>query len=271
MDELSPELQAIFSSGEVLHPAAADINPLFQRHVAGYRFCEPYCRDRVVLDVGTGEGYGAHFLAQTARQLFGLEYAAVLAGHARSRYRRPNLAFARGQAEHLPFPNETFETVVSLQLIEHLPHYRSFLEEARRVLRPGGVLVTVTPNRRTMLSGVNPYHYTEFDPAELGRAMRPYFAETEVFGLFGSERYLALKQAEQGLARQILALDFLRLRRFLPRWLLAWPYRWAFGLVNRSTSDRERTAGLQITPEDFTIGLENLEQALEAITVCRKG
>lgn len=271
MEGLTPALKAIFESGEVLHPDAPAINPLFQRHVAGYRLALEHVRDREVLDVGIGEGYGMNMLAEVARSVTALEFTPELAEYAAAKYARPNLRVLQGRAEQLPFPDESFDVVTSFQLIEHVPEYPRFIAEARRVLRPGGVMLTVTPNRRMMLSGVNPYHFTEFDPQELGAAMRPYFPAVEVLGLFGSERYLRLKGDEQGLAKKILAWDVLNLRRRLPRALIKPIYRLAFLYINRNTDDLEAKAGYTITPEDFFVAGENLERALEAITIARKG
>ena len=270
MEVLSPELQKIFASGEVLHPETPGINPLFQRHVAGYHVCEPYCVEKAVLDVGTGEGYGTSHIAKVAKSVQGLEFAHPLVEHANSRYGSKKLSYMQGKAEVLPFEEYTFDTVISLQLIEHLPDYKVFIKEAYRVLKPGGTMVTVTPNKHRMLSGVNPYHFTEFDPPQLGKAMEEFFPHVEVLGLFGSKRYLALKSDEQAFAKKILAIDFLNLRRFVPRSLIRLPYRLAFEAVNKNTDSKEHEVGVEITPDDFFISSDNLKDALEAITICNK-
>lgn len=270
MEHLSPELKEIFSSGEVLHPDAPNITPLFSRHVAGYRACMPSCEGKTVLDVGTGEGYGSAMLSEVAAQVASLEFTPALAAYAQGRHGSDKLRFLNGSAEALPFADASFEVVTSLQLIEHLPDYPAFIREAWRVLQPGGVMVTVTPNRRTMLSGLNPYHFTEFDPEELRAAVAEVFPEVQALGLFGSEAYLALKRDEQAFARKILALDPLNIRSKLPRWLLYVPYRMAFLLVNKRTEQNEDEASKKITEADFTVSADNLPQALEAITVATK-
>ena len=57
--------------------------------------------------------------------------------------------FVVSDAVSLPFPDESFDAVMSLSAIEHLRHStsRAWIEEMRRVLVPGGVMVLVTSNR----------------------------------------------------------------------------------------------------------------------------
>lgn len=59
----------------------------------------------------------------------------------------------------LPLPDETFDCVLSTQVLEHVPDVPAYLHEARRVLKPDGVLVLST-------HGVYPYHP---DPRDLWR------------------------------------------------------------------------------------------------------
>ena len=72
----------------------------------------------------------------------------------------------------LPFEGASFASVVSVQSVEHVPDPERVVAEVARVLEPGGVAVFVTPNRLTLGRPdeiIDPYHYIEFDPAELGR------------------------------------------------------------------------------------------------------
>ena len=131
-------------------------------------------------------------------------------------------------------------------------------------------MITITPNPRMMLAGINPYHFKEFEPYELDAAMKAVFPTVETLGLFGSARYMALKEKEQAFARKILAIDFLNLRSKLPRSVIAIPYRLAFLLVNKKTEQRKDESGVTITGEDFFISKENLPNALESITVATK-
>jgi len=60
--------------------------------------------------------------------------------------RRINSRLVRASAFHLPFPDEYFGSVVSSQIIEHLPFEPRLFTELNRVLKPGGTLVIGTPD-----------------------------------------------------------------------------------------------------------------------------
>jgi SAM-dependent methyltransferase len=61
---------------------------------------------------------------------------------------RKNVEFVVGDATNLPFDDSTFDALTMFDLIEHVEDDRKAIEEARRVLRPGGVLMISTPHTR---------------------------------------------------------------------------------------------------------------------------
>jgi SAM-dependent methyltransferase len=98
---------------------------------------------RDVLEVGCGRGGGTAFVADhfKPRSMTGLDLAASAIAGSRARYGRPGLEFVTGDAENLPFPDATFDAVLSVESTHCYPDVASFLREARRVLRPRGRLL----------------------------------------------------------------------------------------------------------------------------------
>ena len=99
-----------------------------------------------LLEVGCGPGY---FLRCVERwfpkcKAVGTDIEQELLEHAKKYLRKTKLV--RHNAHNLPFSNESFDVIVSLQVIEHLEKLESFFKEANRVLRKEGLLIISTPN-----------------------------------------------------------------------------------------------------------------------------
>lgn len=62
--------------------------------------------------------------------------------------RRPDFKLMQGDAEELPFDDQSFDAVLVFAGLHHLPHYKRSLHHAFRVLRPGGVFVCFEPNKK---------------------------------------------------------------------------------------------------------------------------
>ena len=104
-----------------------------------------------VLDLGCGRGGVVELFWKEVRLAAGLDPdAASLAEH---RARGMPVVTARG--EQLPFASDSFDLVVSVWVLEHLPSPESVFREVRRVLRPGGHFVFLTPNLRNPLLAFN--------------------------------------------------------------------------------------------------------------------
>lgn len=179
---------ALILTGERTLPGIKEENYWFQRHLVAYRFLLPLAAGKRVLDLGSGEGYGTDLLASVGAEAVGVDLAPEAVYHARRTYRRPNLRFLYGDIYELPLEDASFDLVCSLQVVEHLHQPERFMEEARRVLRPGGLCVITTPNRLIISPGrespLNPFHIREYDYVEFLAFMRNYYPRVEVKGVF---------------------------------------------------------------------------------------
>lgn len=151
---------------------------IYIMHAASYRFAEPYCTGRRVLDLGCGSGYGAARIAGVASAVTGVDIAADAIAFAKARYAAPNLDYRQVVADAaLPFDDGSFDVVLSFQVIEHVVDEAGYLREARRVLRPGGVLILITPDRQhRLLPGQRPWnrwHLREYSADRLIALVSP--------------------------------------------------------------------------------------------------
>jgi 2-polyprenyl-3-methyl-5-hydroxy-6-metoxy-1,4-benzoquinol methylase len=103
-----------------------------------------------VLDVGCGVGDLARLLAGRCRMITAVDASSTNVKTASQNLARSGVQNARvmeADAEHLPFASGSFDVVILADVLEHVPGRRRALRQARRVLRPSGRLVCVTPAR----------------------------------------------------------------------------------------------------------------------------
>jgi SAM-dependent methyltransferase len=91
-----------------------------------------------VLDVACGPGFAADSAAACGAAVRGLDFSPAMLDVARARH--PDIAFDQGDAEALPYPDGSFDAVISNFGIHHVPRPIVALQQARRVLRSGGML-----------------------------------------------------------------------------------------------------------------------------------
>ena len=131
----------------------------------------------LVLDAGCGRSL---FTEIRPKWPFRIVAADVDEGAIRSRRAEfPQLHWAVSFADPLPFRAGVFDALFAGELIEHLTNPATAMAEFRRVLKPGGVLILTTPNRRRLANiadgsdrPISPDHLSELSYDELGELMR---------------------------------------------------------------------------------------------------
>lgn len=127
--------------------------------------------------------YGSSFLIHKgAKMIVGGDYSEETIEYARLHYSKDRLSFLRLDAQQMPFRNNSFNVIVSLETIEHLKRYEDFLHDCKRMLKEDGIFICSTPNRKASFDSRDPYHFREFSVDELYELMARYFAETKLYG-----------------------------------------------------------------------------------------
>ena len=218
-------------------------------HLKRYEFARPYCVGKHVLDAGCGVGYGSAFLSGAARSVVGVDVSADAIEYARARYGDRNVEFAVGDLQQLEREDAEFDAIVAFEVIEHLPHPERFVAEARRVLKPDGVLVVSTPRSDgTHDRPENPFHEREFTPDEFERLLRASFGQVDVYGQ---------RRTQTARHRALQRLDVLGLRRRLP-------------FLRRASRLVTGTAAMDAVSSDgVVISPDGVDEATELIAVCR--
>ncbi len=178
-------------------PGIAEENYWFRRHEIAYVRMLEQCEGKVVLEAGSGEGYGANMIAGVAARVTGLDYDDSAVAHVRAKY--PRVEMVQGNLAALPLDDASVDIVVNFQVIEHLWDQAQFLRECLRVLRPGGKLLISTPNRITFSPGrdtpLNPFHTRELNAAEMTELLAEAGFTVELMaGIFHGPELVALDE-----------------------------------------------------------------------------
>lgn len=222
-----------FTGERVTRPEDA----VFPEHLARYQFASQYLAGKQVLDVACGLGLGSALLAKTAQKVFGVDVDQNSIAYARKQYQNnPRLTFQVGEANKLPFPDNFFDLIVSLETIEHVADYSGFLAESQRILKADGLLILSTPDRETTkkilidIAYQNPFHLHEFSRQELKELLGQRF---EIKGWYGQFRYQAspIRKTLRNLFRLLFQLSAGRkLKSILPLKMVLWTPRILSGI-----------------------------------------
>lgn len=141
-------------------------------HQDRYSFALPYVKDKEVLDVASGTGYGANELYRLGlcKSVSGLELDEASVLYAKEAYAsQGEINFNCGSILEMPFSDNSFDVVTSFETIEHVPNEAGQLSEIKRVLRSGGVYIVSTPNQWGIEG--HPYHVKDYDDQILSDAL----------------------------------------------------------------------------------------------------
>src|SRR2546426_905425 len=118
-------------------------NDCYIAHLSLYYFALPFACGKIVLDAGSGSGYGANFLAQHgASFVHGVDTNSVAVQFCKASFERPNLNFRQMDLERMSvFPERYFDVIFSSNTLEHVSDVQNFLRGAHSVLKPDGVLI----------------------------------------------------------------------------------------------------------------------------------
>ena len=186
-------------------------------HLARYRWAARQLRPGRLLDLACGVGYGSRLLADSRPDVsvLGVDLSERAVDYARRRYAGERVDFRSGDALHF-HDAEGFDTIVSLETVEHVPDPGAMLGQLAGLLRPGGRLIASVPTTPSV--DLNPHHLHDFTEASFRALLAeraPALREVD-----------ALRQVQPVSVTSVLRRSEARmgdLRSGLPSWYLRHP------------------------------------------------
>lgn len=241
-------------------------NPLHQRLFKAYVVAEEYVYGNV-LEVGCGEGRGVERLMRKAASFTAVDKIEEALAVLRER-------FPAGKFLSMNIPplgdlqDNAFDCVVSLQVIEHIQNDTLYLKEIHRVLKPGGIALFTTPNRKMSLSR-NPWHIREYLAHELKALAATVFSSAEMKGITGNDKVMEYYEQNKKSVQRVMKWDIFNLQYNLPAWMLRAPYEF----MNRRNRNKLQTGDdalvKSIRHEDYIV-TDDADNALDLLLIVKK-
>lgn len=165
-----------------------EIPEISYEHWHRYLYATPFVKDKVILDIACGEGYGSHLLSQYAKRVVGIDISPEVIEYASINYVKDNLEFKTGSAGSIPIEGkEVFDVIISFETIEHITEdeQKAFMREVKGLLKPDGLFIVSTPNK-LIYSDIpnlkNEFHIKEFYINEFKDFLSSHFSNIKLMG-----------------------------------------------------------------------------------------
>jgi ubiquinone/menaquinone biosynthesis C-methylase UbiE len=155
------------------------INEAMIEHLHRYAIAMDYVKGKAVLDIACGEGYGSNLLSKNAREVTGIDLDSKTINHASKKYSKNNLKFIQGKVEDIPAADSSFDVVISFETLEHTNEHEKIFQEIKRILKPGGLLIISTPEKKyytDVPASQNPFHVKEIYEHEFIDLVKDHFS-----------------------------------------------------------------------------------------------
>ncbi|GGX12582.1 class I SAM-dependent methyltransferase [Aquimarina muelleri] len=210
-----------FFSTEITSSKIYSDNPLYQRTRKAYELVLDKIQGNV-LEIGCGEGYGVAMYHKKAKQLTLIDKSKYSTYYIKKKF--PNTTVFHKKAPPLSFISDnSFDIIILFQIIEHIKNDKLFIEEIKRVLKPGGTAFLTTPNAIKSIAR-NPWHYKEYTYNQINNLIKDVFNTYTIMGIEGNEKTDHYYTANEKTVKKILKLDLFKLQYKIPSFILKIPY-----------------------------------------------
>lgn len=152
-----------------------------------YYSISKYCKNKEVVDIACGTGYGSFLLSNVSKIVYGIDINSEVIEKNKEKYNKENLIFKVGSTDNIPIENKKIDVIVSCETVEHISseQFSIFLDECLRVLKKNGIVFITTPNldKTATFETRNPYHINEMSMQFFENELKKYFKFVEIYCL----------------------------------------------------------------------------------------
>lgn len=165
---------AVLPTGEYCIPEKSN-SRVVNDHIERYKFAAKYVKEKRVLDIACGVGYGSYLFSKSdAKEVVGVDISDKLISYAKKKYKAKKLQFKIGNI--VSFKSKTlFDVIVCYETIEHIEMDEKAILNLVSLLVNDGLLIISSPNRNITSpqaksikdKPLNKYHIREYTISEL--------------------------------------------------------------------------------------------------------
>lgn len=155
---------------------------LWMQHFERYLWVSDFVKEKTVLDLGCGCGYGTVFLSKKSKSCIGIDrdFYSIKCGKSIDIFN--NVDFKTMDIYNINL-NQKFDVIVSFEVMEHLYDWRLFLSKVCSLLKPDGLFFVSVPNSAIIPPfSHNSFHYDDWDLNKFSKALNIYFPSVKILG-----------------------------------------------------------------------------------------
>jgi len=241
-------------------------NPIHQRLLKAYYVAKEHIQGDL-LELGCGEGRGIEIIEPFCNRYVALDKIAEVIHELKDKY--PDVVFRQSIFPPMvDLSDDSFDTIVSFQVIEHIKNDALFLKEIFRVLKPGGKALITTPNRPKSLTR-NPWHIREYNENELYELAKSIFPKVEMAGISGNQKVMTYYEQNKKSVERITRWDILDLQHRLPASVLKIPYDLLNRFNRNKLGNHHSNLVKNITHQDYLV-TSQVKDGLDLFCILQK-
>jgi ubiquinone/menaquinone biosynthesis C-methylase UbiE len=241
-------------------------NPIHQRLLFAYAEAAKLVQGNL-LDIGCGEGRGLQYLRENVSSYTGIDKIQEVLDVLKQKY--PGDTFL--QMNIPPFKglaDNSFDTAVSFQVIEHIEEDEAYVKEAHRVLKKEGHFIVSTPNIKMSLTR-NPWHVREYTKDSLKALLLKYFSSVECLGVYGDKEVMQYFEENKKGVQKFTRFDVFNLQYKLPRKWLEVPYNIANRMNRKKLMQKDNQLVNNINLSSFHLAKAS-DQCFDLFFIAKK-